>query len=214
MTFVKERGHPSQFCIPYPPVSHSSITLCTMPHALCFIQAQIRNPKPPIESLSPAFFPPSHLPIFPTSFFPALFIPPSTFPITPSTPPSPSHDLSRSPHPPVLLFPTFSPSHLLNFCFSTFRNPKSKIERFPLPHSEFRLPYLPFLFYSAFRIFSRGIVPPYRTTTGPNSSSHSAITLGSTPYALCLIHSPVHTSPHLNQIWFKNHIWFFLCFFS
>ena len=54
-----------------------------------------------------------------------LFIPHSAFPVPPSTPPSPSHDLSRSPHPPVFLFPTFSPSHLLNFCFSTFRIPNS-----------------------------------------------------------------------------------------
>jgi hypothetical protein len=100
-----------------------------------------------------------------------------------------SHPLPYAPCPlryalcPMLYALSFSPSQPLTFSpsfFSAFRIPNSHFSFFHPPHSEFPLQFFPtsafplptstlIFFFSAFRIFSRGIVPPYRTTTGPNS---------------------------------------------
>jgi hypothetical protein len=76
----------------------------------------------------------------------------------------------------LLLFLTFSPSQLPTLLSSQLLS-----FSFPLPHSEFRLQILPTFYLSDFasselvegRIFSRGIVLPYRTTTGPTSDFFS-----------------------------------------
>jgi hypothetical protein len=104
----------------------------------------------------------SHLLTFAPSFFPLCAMPHAlTFP--------PSYLLS---FPPSACLPRHSPalsdddgsdfrlqnSHLLSF-------PPSEFISFPASH----LPTFSSSIFSAFRIFSRGIVPPYRTTTGPPS---------------------------------------------
>jgi hypothetical protein len=61
--------------------------------------------------------------------------------------------------------PTFVPSHLLTFLFSPF--PPGRRPRWPLRLPARRASLQ--LGEAGGRIFSRGIVPPHRTTTGPNS---------------------------------------------
>ena len=103
MFFAKQiLGLPPASPSPVPPnphVCHSPITLCAMPYALCLIHSTFlpisQSPHPlysafPIPPSTPPhlllllFSPPSHLHIFPTSFFP----PSSPSPLIPSFAPS------------------------------------------------------------------------------------------------------------------------------
>jgi hypothetical protein len=70
-------------------------------------------------------------------------------------------------------------SHLLNFSPSFF------------PPSAFRFPTSSpsHLLFSPFRIFSRGIVPPYRTTTGPTSELRSFAPCDPTHYIFILLNN-------------------------
>ena len=72
---------------------------------------------------------------------------------------------------------------------SEIQNPQSAIENFRLPNSGSLSPQSSLLspdLFSDFRIFSRGIVPPYRTTTGPTSNFNNICPL---PTAYCLLPS-------------------------
>jgi hypothetical protein len=138
-------------------------------------------PLPSSPHPRPCFSPPSHLRIFPTSLIPTL-----TLSLSPGLAVSLYPSL---PIPQSSFFPTFSPSHLLNFFL------------YPLSSAP---PALLFPTFASSHLLSSRLSP---------STFHTSISLSlafSPPS-----HFPIFptsffpASPHLNQIWFENHIWCF-----
>ena len=122
---------PSQFHLPHPQspsrhVSHPSITLCSMPYALCLLLSDSTFRLPISFFILPSAFP------LPNSPSPSRPIPHSCFFPTFSSSHLHTFLLSRLPTSALCPMPhalctllTFSSSQLLTFYFSTFRIPTS-----------------------------------------------------------------------------------------